>query len=157
MGLGRVRIELKGVLKCVEGVGVILLAAVNDSQQVVTLHAGGIQGELLLDLLFCLGNRALLKEDFGLGERRGLLRRSVRLSRWNVGGLRCRVAKGRDEKYRERECFAQASQRTSGVAQMRECGDSSHVPYVVLVRLFSPDAATSAQFSISSACRATLC
>ena len=50
MSSSGIRIELQRVLERFQGVVIVFFAAVCDSQQVVTLHAGRIQLELLLDL-----------------------------------------------------------------------------------------------------------
>jgi hypothetical protein len=42
------------MLECLEGTGIILFAAVHDTQKVVTLDAGGMQSELFVDFLLGL-------------------------------------------------------------------------------------------------------
>ena len=70
MSSSGIGIELQRVLKRFQSVVVVLFAAVCDSQQVVTLHAGGIQLELLLDLHFSFGDRSLAQQGLSLEERR---------------------------------------------------------------------------------------
>ena len=60
-----VGIERQRMLKCLQGVVVVFFAAVDDPQQVVTLHAGGIQFELFLYFLFGFLNRTLAQQGFG--------------------------------------------------------------------------------------------
>ena len=69
MSSSGIRVKLQRVLKRFQGVVIVFLAAVCDSQQVVTLHAGRIQLELLLDLHFGFGDRSLAQQGLSFKER----------------------------------------------------------------------------------------
>src|SRR6202040_3767943 len=59
MSPGGIGIERERMLKCLQSVVVVSLAAAGDSKQVVTLHTGGIQLQLFVYFLFGFLHRTL--------------------------------------------------------------------------------------------------
>src|SRR5256886_15116026 len=59
-----VGVKLQRMLKRFQGAGVILLVAVDNSQQIVRLHTGGISLELFLNFFFGLFYQALAEQFF---------------------------------------------------------------------------------------------